>query len=210
MHASRFELSIINYSDNLSESPLITTNLRFLGDDYHVVQRVVDKICEARALGLVSKSKMAMVDVDLMAYVEDYNYRHPESVMALKVKWSAYRSYKNVCSFPLYTRSTLGGLYDGSLRLSTQSEWDSWINFRSSHSKKVYEEYYALWGHEVHTEATNTPVDLLTDVENSGHMLTFYRQDDSPVVVTGLESNGEDVLGQMDILLKSKPSTFLQ
>lgn len=206
----RFELSIINYGSDKATVPLITTGLRFLANDYYQVQKIVERIREAKAMGLVSASKIALTDVDLMAFVVDYNNRHPETVMSLKIKWSAFRAFRDVCSFPLYTRSTMDGQYDGSLRLSSQSEWDTWLKFRVLQSRVAVEEYFALWGQTVRTEHIYNPTDALLDIELACHLPTFHKQEASPISISGIDNNGEQVLEQLDLLLAPSGSSVVQ
>lgn len=204
----RFELCIINYGEKKPSVPLIMTGLRFAACDYYRVQKIIEHIRGGKAMGLISSSKIALVDVDLMAFVEDYNHRHPETVMSLKVKWSAFRTFRDVSSYPLYTRSTADGLYDGSLRLSSQHEWDTWLKLRVLQSRVTVEEYYALWGRTVTTKHIFSPSDALTDLELDCQLLTYHQQSDSPVSLSGIGEDGERVLSQLELLLSpSAPRT---
>jgi hypothetical protein len=209
MISPRFELAIISHVPDQHRYDLTATHLRFLSSDYYAAQRVIERLVDVKALGLVSPSKLALVDVDLMAYVDSYNYRHPESVMSLKVKWSAFRAFRDVTSFPLYTRSTMDGLYDGKLRVSSQMEWDNWIKFRCLQTRVTMEEYYALWGFDLYsTDHVYTPTDGLSEIEDGHHLLTFHSQSDSPVTISGID--GGDVLDKLEELVTSSKKQVLQ
>jgi hypothetical protein len=201
----RFELCFINHGSDLDSIPLVSYGLRFSATQYFRVQKIVEQIRCAKAMGLISPLKIALVDVDLMAFVEDYNNRHPETVMSLKVKWSAFRSYRDVCSYPLYTRTQQPGLLTNSiqnpLRMSSQSEWDAWLKYRAAQTLATMEEYYALWERTVPMEHVATPTDMLVDLEMDAQLLTFQKQSDSPVSIAGIDSDGESVLEQLELLL---------